>query len=319
MAGSISLSLSQVLDLEGVPLAGGTVSFFEAGTTTPQSAYQDFNLAFAHPNPITLPASGRVPQLYFADGFIKYEIRDADGVLQDFVNDYVLVQGPSIGEGEGGGGGVDPTSVWQTGDLKARYGTGAHSGFVRANGRTVGSATSGGTERANSDCQALFIYLWGADANLSVSGGRGASGAADWAVNKTIALPDWAGYTLTALDDLGAGSKNRLTAAYFGTAANVLGAVGGAESNTLSIAKIPLITPAGTVAVTVNPQRLTFTNLAVGAGGGVAVNFSGAVNFSDTAIATATATGSFTGTQFGGGEAHNNVQPTKLATIYIRL
>ena len=55
-----------------------------------------------------------------------------------------------------------------------------HSGWVRANGRTIGSVTSGGTERANADSEALFLYLWAADASLSVSGGRGANAADDW-------------------------------------------------------------------------------------------------------------------------------------------
>src|SRR5690606_21344421 len=81
--------------------------------------------------------------------------------------------------------------LFRTGDLKQRYGTGTHSGWVRANGRTIGSASSGATERANADCEALFEHLWGADTNLSVSGGRGANAASDWAANKTIALPDF--------------------------------------------------------------------------------------------------------------------------------
>src|SRR5947208_1688739 len=81
----------------------------------------------------------------------------------------------------GGGGTVDPTTIFQTGQIIPMYGTGVLTGFVRANGRTIGSATSGATERANADAQSLFQNLWGADANLAVSGGRGASAAADWA------------------------------------------------------------------------------------------------------------------------------------------
>jgi hypothetical protein len=54
------------------------------------------------------------------------------------------------------------------GDLKVRYGTGVLSGFVRCNARTIGSATSGGTERQNADTQALFEYLWNTDANNPV-------------------------------------------------------------------------------------------------------------------------------------------------------
>ena len=45
MAGSISLSLTQRYDKDThVPLNGGQLFFFAAGTTTPQSAYQDLSL-----------------------------------------------------------------------------------------------------------------------------------------------------------------------------------------------------------------------------------------------------------------------------------
>ncbi|MCK1465713.1 hypothetical protein IVB34_47370 [Bradyrhizobium sp. 2] len=108
--------------------------------------------------------------MFLADGTIKVRLTDRNGVTQ-VVADNIQVVGPS--GGGGGGGTVDPTTILATGDVKVAYGTGILSGFVRANGRTIGSATSGATERANSDVQALFVYLWAADANLSVSGGRG--------------------------------------------------------------------------------------------------------------------------------------------------
>ena len=59
MAGTISLSLSQQFNSQGVPLAGGRLYFFQAGTTTPQSAYQDSGLIIPHANPIILDAAGR--------------------------------------------------------------------------------------------------------------------------------------------------------------------------------------------------------------------------------------------------------------------
>jgi hypothetical protein len=164
MAGTISLSMSQQFDSFGKPLNGGILYCIQAGTTqTPQSAYQDPALTIPWPDPITLDSAGRIPQLYFADGQIKIRLTNKAGVTQLFP-DNLLVVGPSSG---GGGGGIDATTVLQTGDLKARYGTGNLSGFVRANGRTIGSATSGATERANSDAQALFEYLWSADTTLA--------------------------------------------------------------------------------------------------------------------------------------------------------
>jgi hypothetical protein len=96
------------------------------------------------------------------------------------------------------------------------------------------------------DVQALFSYLWTTDANLAVSGGRGANAAADWAANKTIALPDQRGRGLSGLDDMGNTAAGRLTATYFGaTGAScrlALGCAGGESAHVLSASEIPSIT-----------------------------------------------------------------------------
>lgn len=315
-AGTIAFSLSQQLDSLGNPLNGGKLYFFQAGTTTPQSAYSDSGLTLALPNPITLDSAGRVPQFFLADGTIKIRLTNAAGVTQ-VAADGIMVIGASSGSGSGSV--VDPTTVMAVGDLKVRYGTGALSGFVRANGRTIGSATSGASERANSDCQELFEYLWTEDANLTVSTGRGVSAAADWAANKTIALPDWRGRALAFLDDMGSSAAGRLSVTYLGQAATTLGAEGGTESRTLLTANLPPYTPAGT-----------------NAGGAATFSFSSGGNFSTTGASTAvnniTTSGggtgvttsftqpTFTGTAQGGtSTAFGIVPPMKLATIYMKL
>src|SRR5687768_1531125 len=168
MAGSIALSLTQRYDKTShEPLDGGQLYFFAAGTTTPQSAYQDVSLTIPWPNPLTLDSGGNVPQLFFADGYVKFRLANAAGTTQ-IEADFVLVLGPTSGGGAAPS--VDATTILQTGDLKARYGTGVHTGFVRANGRTIGNAASGASERANADTAALFSFLYGEDANLTVSG-----------------------------------------------------------------------------------------------------------------------------------------------------
>jgi hypothetical protein len=316
MAGSISLSLSQQFDELGEPLNGGFLYFFAAGTSTPQSAYQDTSLTIPYPNPIELDAAGRVPSFYLADGQIKIRLTDAFGVTQ-IAADNLLVIGASSGTGTPPS--VDATTVLQVGDLKVRYGTGAHSGWVRANGRTIGSASSGASERSNSDCQTLFEYLWGEDANLTVSTGRGASAAADWAANKTIALPDWRGRALAGLDDMGASAAGILTATYFGTAATVLGAGGGAESKALDSLNLPPYTPAGTNTDGDADFSVTFGNAQTGGGQTVLINISGGTGLS-TAVDTTATQPTFTGTPQGGTSAPFAIaSPMKLATIYIKL
>src|SRR3974390_296253 len=147
MVGTINLALTQQLDEFGEPLSGGQLYFIQAGTiSTPQNAFQDSALTIPWPNPIPLDAAGRIPMFYLADGQIKVRLQDSMGVIK-FTADNLLVIGPSAGGG--GGGSVDATTVLQTGDLKIRYDNQIINGFVRLNGLTIGSASSGATEFAN--------------------------------------------------------------------------------------------------------------------------------------------------------------------------
>jgi microcystin-dependent protein len=323
MAGTISFSLSQQFDKYGEPLSGGKLYFFEAGTTTPQNAYKDSNLTLPWPNPIELDEAGRIPQFFLDDGSIKIRLADADGVTQ-IAADGVLVIGPS--SGGGGGTPVDATTVLQTGDIKARYGTGAHSGWVRANGRTIGSSTSGASERANADCQALFEYLWGADANLTVSSGRGVSANADWTANKTIALPDWRGRVVAGLDDMGNSAAGRLTSAIFGTDPTVLGNAGGVQKIVLTKAQLPTDAPTGTITITDPGHNHNFSlpiynNAAAGVFVADATSPQHNTYNSSTVIQNNTTgiTAAFVGAPLGSGADTPNVQPSALATIYIKL
>lgn len=341
-AGSISLSLSQQFDSSGRPLSGGKFYTFQTGTSTPQTAYQDTALTIAHPNPITLDSSGRIPAFYLADGTIKIRLADINGVTI-IAYDGLLVIGPSSGAGASPS--VDATTVIATGDVKAKYGTGALSGFVRLNGRTIGSATSGASERANSDVQTLFEYLWTTDANLTVSTGRGGSANADWLANKTIALPDFRGRVPAALDDMGNSAASRLTSTYFGTSAIVLGAAGGAENYTLQAADTPVVAhthAAGTLAydhqVTVSidgwgtqggppngSTSVTAGRMVVGSGGveGTeqleSLRSSNANQTFTLGGSTATPGGSTASASAAAAGAHKIVQPTILVTYYIKL
>ncbi|WP_074123378.1 hypothetical protein [Bradyrhizobium sp. AS23.2] len=321
-AGTIpGISMTQQLDEFAKPLSGGKLFLIQAGTTAaPQNCYQDSGLTLAWPNPITLDSAGRIPQLFCADGSIKIRLTDKNG-NQKLVQDNLLVVGPSSGGG-GGGGSVDPSTIFQTGAFMQFYGTSILTGWVRCNGRAIGSATSGATERANGDTQALFAYLWGADANLAVSGGRGVSAAADFAANKTLTLPDCRGRVVASLDDMGNIAAGRLTSSYFGAAGTTLGAAGGAESQTLTIAQMPPHYHTAGIYDPGHNHNYNYTQSGGNQGGGGAFGFNivGAnTSTSATGVRVNSNNGLDTTYSAGGGGAHPIVQPTILATTYLKL
>ena len=337
-AGTTPLSLVQQFDTTGSPLSGCLLYFFVAGTVaTPQNAFADFGLTTALPNPVTCDQSGRVPQHWLADGLIHIRLTDVSGGVQ--VDTTMQVLGPSSGGG-GGGGTVDPTTLFATGDLKVRYGTGAISGFVRANGLTIGNATSGATERANADTQNLFVYAYNADPNLAVSGGRTGNALSDFNASKQLSLPDWRGRAIAALDDMGNSLANRLTPSYFGNSgpcsganATVLGVACGGENQTLTTNQIPpgLVGNNSNnfgVSVSSGGNHFPVANVSIVDAGygsgplhGPATNGnSGTWSDAGTSLnGTVGSGGVAVQITNAGGQPHPNVQPTMLATIYVRL
>ncbi|CAN5193966.1 hypothetical protein BH10PSE11_BH10PSE11_08430 [soil metagenome] len=326
MAGTIQLALSQQFDEMGRPLSGGLLKFIQAGTTdTPQNAFYDSALTLPLPNPVVLDAAGRVPFFFLADGQIKIRLTSKAGVTQ-IAQDNILVVGPS--SGGGGGGGVDPTTVAQTGDTIWQPLQGTRSGWVRANGRTMGSATSGAAERANADTSALFAFLWNNYSNTvcPVSTGRGANAAADFAANKTIALLDMRGYVAGGLDDMGNSAASRYAGVPVVSGdAITAGSVLGEATHTILKAELPTDAPSGTVAmggsipVTISGGTVVYGGTAsVSTGTGSGTGNQNNLQITATAsIASLTAT--FTGAALGSGTAHNTVQKTVLGSFYLKL
>lgn len=75
---------AQLFDNNGVPLAGGKLFTYEAGTTTPLESYTSSTGVTAHSNPIILDAAGRVPggEIWLRfDKRYKFIVRTALNVL----------------------------------------------------------------------------------------------------------------------------------------------------------------------------------------------------------------------------------------------
>lgn len=321
MPGTIPISLQQQFSSSTSRLlSGGKVYFFQSGTLNPQNAYRESALANAYANPYTLLSDGRVPYLWFADGSIRVRLTDSGGVVQ-FDQDMEV-----LGASSEGGGGVDttdPNSIASTGDIKFRLQSGSLTGWVRLNGRTIGSASSGATERANADVADLFEYLWTNFSNTicPVSGGRGASAAADFAANKTITVPDARGRTIFGLDDMGNSAASRITSATFLTPTTA-GTTGGAETHTLETSQIPShthvanVTDPGHVHTTTPSDLHAASPTAAVQASGANFNFNAATNVT---VNSATTGITVTNVNAGGGGAHNNMPPGILGTWFMRI
>jgi microcystin-dependent protein len=69
---------AQFIDAAGVPLAGGFLYTYEAGTTTPQATYTDSTAATANSNPIVLDARGEA-NIWLSSANYKFKLTDSNG------------------------------------------------------------------------------------------------------------------------------------------------------------------------------------------------------------------------------------------------
>jgi len=109
----------------------------------------------------------------------------------------------------------------------------------------------------------------------------------------TFNLPDKRGRVTAGKDDMGGSSANRLTNQSGGLNGDTLGATGGAETHTLTVAQMPAHTHSVTAAIVTG-------NTETG---------SGDVECNESSLTTGST---------GGGGAHNNVQPTIIANYIIK-
>jgi len=206
-----------------------------------------------------------------------------DGTHEDITADSLVTTGNINSSGGdiqiGGISVINPTGV-----ILPYIGATAPSGWIIANGDTIGDVGSGADD-ASADNEALFTLLWNsmADAQAPVSTGRGVSAAADWAAGKTITIPD-----LRGKFPGGAG----------GTAMATLGDSGGAETHTLVESEIPAHT------------HTQIQSLSTGGSAFRATNNDGS---------NPTATNQNTVTSTGGDGAHENMPPWVALAYIIKL
>ncbi len=263
-----SRSGSYEFDNNGDRAPGALAYFFVGGTSTPFAVYEDAAEGTAHTHPVEADGNGRWPAVFIPFGTYKLVITTA-GSTTLFTADEIPNPEPTDTSAS-----VDPNAIFQTGDMIFVGKNGTRTGFVRCNGRGIGSATSGGTERANADCSSLFEFVWNNYANgqCAVSGGRGGSAAADFAANKTIALPDHRSSSLMGFDDMGNSAAGLAGSAPVVSGSAILaGSLIGANTHTILAAHLPVhshaITAQATGAGTAHTHGLGTASAASGGGG----------------------------------------------------
>ena len=87
MAGTMPPAfLIQFSDSNGDPLGLGSVTTYLAGTSTPESVYQNVTLATAFDNPYTLPASGKMSMFLTPGKSYKFVVKNAAGTTIDTID-----------------------------------------------------------------------------------------------------------------------------------------------------------------------------------------------------------------------------------------
>jgi hypothetical protein len=324
MSGTLfGLGLSQQHDIDGRPMSGARLYIYFANSTTPAVAYSSPGLAPGStlPWPLVADSAGRIPAFWLNDGAYRARLTDENGVVQFDVGEMLAV---GSGTGDIITSNVPAEAILTTGCVLWMPVADVKVGWVRLNGRTIGNVSSGGSERANADCQALFEYLWSnfGDAICPVPTGRGGSASADWAANKQLTLLDMRGKTGTGLDDMGNTPAGILAGVAFDAGnATTGGANGGDATVALTIPNLPPYTPTGTNSAGVISTQVRGRNDTLGAGPTLfATTVASATNPQATDSSVHTTPPVFTGTPQGGTSAPvQNISPFVLGTWFMRL
>lgn len=255
---------------------GALVYFFEANTNTPMTVYADALETTPLTHPVQAFANGRFPPIFVPYRTYRERVTDSAGVLLWDIDGIPNPAPPS----SGGGSGIVVTQdmVLQTGDVMWQLRGGTRPGWVRLNGRTMGNASSGATERANDDTEDLYTYLWNNLDNsvAPVIGGRGATASADFAANKAITLPSMQGRAPLGLDDMGGAAANvlQVAATINTTSGSNTATVSNATGLGVGMYVISANIPTGTTITNISGTTLTLSANATATASNTAARFS---------------------------------------------
>jgi hypothetical protein len=226
---------------------GAKAYFFQGGTTTPLTVFQDGGEIISHPHPVVADANGRWPAVFIP--FVPtydVQVTSADDENLSYM---ILIPNPNPLRIVDPGDVPKPENLVRTGMIHAEFVGAPKIGYVRLNGLTIGDADSQATEMHHADAKALFIHLWSnvPEPMCKVLPARGENPDIDWANHKQLTLPDMRGSLFAGLDDMGntaAGRFGGLT--FIEGGPTTPGSYIGGNIQSLEIHHIPAHTHTGT-------------------------------------------------------------------------
>lgn len=342
-------------DNNGKPLAAGTVDFYVPGTATRKTTWQDAGETVANTNPVVLDNAGRA--LILGGGSYRQVVKDKNGNL---IWDQVT---SSAGAGGGGGGTPTVGDGDPVGIIKPWAGFIAPYGYVFAYGQefvrtSYPEAFQALTSQQSVTCSTGSATLTGVGDTSQLPIGAAIESAClnsgATVVSKTIStvvassvaiisttstarffpygngdgsvtfnLPDLRGYTIAGRDNMGGIAASKLTSTYFGTNPSAIGAKGGTESQTLTLAQLP----SASLTVNIPSGQGSHTHSVSGGiyGGTTTDNFSlndvGAPRGGSLITINSATLPAMTGTANlnGSGQGHSLIQPTQTLNYIIKV
>lgn len=340
----------------GVPLTGGSVTYFVPGQATKKTIWLNSTKTTPSTNPVFLDAAGR-PQptgQTFGDGQYRQQVKDIDGnVIWDAVT-------ASTGSSGGGGGGTLIGDGAAVGTIIAWAGLVAPTNYVFTFGQAISRASfpalfaaitfptsvictsglnvlSGITDTTQikigapveASCVAPGTTVSSvATTSVTVSNNASVSTAVTATFfpwdngdgSTTFNVPDLRGRVLPGRNNMGSTAAPTLTPTFYGTGPNALGAAGGTQSATLATTNLPAQTPSGTIingAITVNGTASNNTGTATF----VIASGGGIGNYGVASLSVTQVSSTFNGTPFAGQIATplSVIQPSTTVNYAIKI
>ena len=331
-------------DNSGNPLSAGKVYFYIPNTSTLKTTWVDADKNTANSNPVILDGAGRA--IIYGDGEYRQVVRDRNNNL---VWDQVTSSAGS------GGGTTSTGDGDLVGTIKPWAGLTAPNQYLFAYGQEIARATypalyTAITLTTSAFCTSSSPILTGiadtgqipigaaveasclaagsstvisktastitlgANANVSTSLQIIVYPWGNGNASTTFNLPDLRGRVIAGRDNMGGTAASRLTTTYFGNA-SAIGATGGTQSKTLSVAELPAHTHEQ------NTQTHSFTNSEgtsfATTGGATAVTAVAATGLGNTVV---TSPGAAPNTDSTGSDTpFSLVQPTITSNYIIKV